>query len=76
MKPYGQGAIDYEHSSAKRKGQKKRTSPRETIEKELRSKQGNNTRLSENVPPFITPPWWRGPRIFIVDTAEAATKEH
>ncbi|KAK2036405.1 hypothetical protein LZ31DRAFT_561153 [Colletotrichum somersetense] len=37
------GANTQNTSKRKRKGQKKRTSLRETIEKELRSKQGNNT---------------------------------
>ncbi|KAF6782471.1 hypothetical protein CSOJ01_16001 [Colletotrichum sojae] len=30
----------------------------------------------ERIPPYITPPWWRGPRVRIPESAEQAEKEH
>nr|XP_036581842.1 zinc knuckle [Colletotrichum truncatum]KAF6790285.1 zinc knuckle [Colletotrichum truncatum] len=74
--PPEQGCESTQNRRKRRRKKKQRLSPRHTIEQELHNKQGSNTRPSEQIPPFITPPWWQGPRIYIADTAETAAKEH
>ncbi|OHW95285.1 reverse transcriptase-like protein [Colletotrichum incanum] len=60
----------------RRRKKEKKTRPRQTIERELRNRQGDNTRQREPIAPFVTPPWWQGPHVFIAETAETARKEH
>ncbi|KDN61237.1 putative zinc knuckle [Colletotrichum sublineola] len=54
----------------------KRTSPRQTISKRLLEDQDATSEEPEHIPPFVTPPWWKGPRVHIVEGAEQAEKEH
>ncbi|KAK1492719.1 zinc knuckle, partial [Colletotrichum abscissum] len=56
----------------------KKISPRETITNRIRDGQDvtNEQHEHEHIPPFITPPWWQGPRIHIAGGTEQAEKEH
>ncbi|OHE90236.1 zinc knuckle [Colletotrichum orchidophilum] len=74
--PRGQSEGENVRNTRRRVRKKKKTSPRQIIEQELRIKQGDNTGQREPIAPFIIPPWWQGPRMFIADTAENARKEH
>ncbi|KAK0368799.1 reverse transcriptase [Colletotrichum limetticola] len=53
-------------------------SPRQTITNRIRDGQDvtNEQHEHEHIPPFITPPWWQGPRIHIAGGTEQAEKEH
>lgn len=55
---------------------RKKTSPRQAIEQELLNRQGPDIRPREQIGPFVTPPWWQGPRMYIADTAETAREDH
>ncbi|OHW97033.1 reverse transcriptase [Colletotrichum incanum] len=57
-----------------RRGRK--MSPRQTITKRLLDRQDATNEEHEHIPPFVTPPWWQGPRIHIAEGAEKAEKEH
>ncbi|KAK0369062.1 zinc knuckle [Colletotrichum limetticola] len=54
----------------------KRMSPRQKVTKRLNDGQGPISEQHEHIPPFITPPWWQGPRIHIAGGTEQAEKEH
>jgi ribonuclease HI len=55
---------------------RRKKSPREAIEEEVREKQGPNLQEQERIDPFIKPPWWKGPEIYIEETAEKAQSRH
>ncbi|KAI3545670.1 zinc knuckle [Colletotrichum abscissum] len=56
----------------------KKISPRQTITNRIRDGQdvSNEQHEHEHIPPFITPPWWQGPRVHIAGGTEQAEKEH
>lgn len=56
----------------------KKTSPRQTITNRIHDGQDvtSEQHEHEHIPPFITPPWWQGPRIHIAGGTEQAEKEH
>jgi ribonuclease HI len=51
------------------------TSPMKAILLDLLSKQAMDRTEIETITPYITPPWWTGPRAYI-DNAEDATSRH
>ncbi|OHW95426.1 reverse transcriptase [Colletotrichum incanum] len=57
-----------------RRGTKR--SPRQRITKRLLDGQEATNEETEHIPPFVTPPWWQGPRILIAGGAEQAEKAH
>ena len=54
----------------------KKISPREAIRQIIETRRGPNARPQEHIEPFVTPPWWQGPRIHIEATAVEARKRH
>jgi ribonuclease HI/exonuclease III len=59
-----------------KRNRRPRKSPWWKINEELRSKQVRDLEKQEPIPPFITPPWRRGPRTYIDDNAEKARDRH
>jgi ribonuclease HI len=55
---------------------RKRKSPRQAIEQTIRDLEGPNIRHQEQASPYVTPPWWCGPKHYIESTAKAAKQKH
>jgi ribonuclease HI len=51
-------------------------SPRNAIQRVLDSIQGPSLKEQESIPPYITPPWWQGPKTYIEETADKAIARH
>lgn len=42
----------------------------------MRDRKGPDIQKQETIPPYIVPPWWRGPQTFIEENAEKAQLRH
>jgi ribonuclease HI len=51
-------------------------SPRDAIQRVLDGRQGPSLKEQESIPPYVTPPWWQGPKIHIEETADRAIARH
>uniref|UniRef100_A0A8H7K1V6 Reverse transcriptase domain-containing protein n=1 Tax=Bionectria ochroleuca TaxID=29856 RepID=A0A8H7K1V6_BIOOC len=55
---------------------RQKISPRDAIQRVLDGRQGPSLKEQESIPPYITPPWWRGPKTYIEETADRAVARH
>jgi hypothetical protein len=58
-----------------RNAQRKR-SPRQAIEHTIRELSGPDIHLQERISPYITTPWWQGPKQYLEQTSEDARDVH
>ena len=63
----------------KKKSRKRNTpylSPLEHIYRRLYQRRGPTIERQEIILPYLTPPWWQGPKTYIEASTEQATKKH
>lgn len=72
------GLIDFR--SFRKKRRKARTtphlSPLEHIYRRMYQRRGPTIERQEVILPYLTPPWWKGPKTYVETDGERATKKH
>lgn len=58
------------------RGRRRKITTSEAINKTIQDRNGPNIQTQERIGPFVTPPWWQGPQIYIEETADKARKKH
>ncbi|KAI8405763.1 hypothetical protein FOFC_13224 [Fusarium oxysporum] len=69
------GPAERQHTEEEARRNKKK-SPRRAIEQAIRDRQGPDIRRQEHIVPYIVPPWWQGPQMFIETNTEEAQIKH
>lgn len=65
-----------ERNKATQRHKRAHASPLRSIHREVKRRGATGLNKREPIPPFVTPPWWEGPNIYIAPNDEEARSRH